>query len=151
MKVADFLDVALKLSSENYYPYPKPNNWPIYNHSESNHQPNIIKNLPACISRRLTDISSDETAIGDAKPTYDKILAHRGFCEVSRGQKRPQRKKKKKKNRGEKYHLAPPSVQPDSFNEQQIPYSDKQALLKELEALESFQHQHAEAELQLYA
>ena len=81
LKVADFLDVTLNLNSENYYPYRKPNNWPIYNHSESNYQPNIVKNLPAFISRRLTDILSDETAFGDAKPTYDKVLAHRGFCE----------------------------------------------------------------------
>ena len=42
-----------------------------------------IKNLPASISRRLTDISSGETAFGDAKPMYNKAQADSGFCEMT--------------------------------------------------------------------
>ena len=67
LKVADFLDVTLNLNSESIpnakLPsglYPLPIQPP----------PNIIKNLPASISRRLTNISSDETAFGNAKPMY---------------------------------------------------------------------------------
>ena len=46
LKVADFLDVTLNLNSESYYPYRKPNDRPVYIHTQSNHPPNIIKNLP---------------------------------------------------------------------------------------------------------
>ena len=78
----DILNVTFNLNSESYYLYRKPNDWPVYIHSQSNHPPNIIKNLPSSISRRLTDISSGETAFGDAKPMYDeKAVADSGFCE----------------------------------------------------------------------
>ena len=81
LKVADFLDVTLNLSTESYYPYRKPNDRPVYIHCQSNHPPNIIKNLPASISRRLTDISSNEAVFEDAKPMYDSALADSGFGE----------------------------------------------------------------------
>ena len=61
----------------------------------------IIKNLPASISRRLTDISSDETAFGDAKPIYDKALADSGFCEMTEflEDRKSSSEKRKRKNR----------------------------------------------------
>ena len=85
LKVADFLDVTLNQLGEilslpkakwpsGLYPLPiQPPPPP----------PSIIKNLPASISRHLMDISSDETAFGDAKPMYDKALADSGFCEMT--------------------------------------------------------------------
>ena len=44
MKIIDFLDVTLNLSSGKYQPYSKPNNIPLYVHSKSNHLPSIIRN-----------------------------------------------------------------------------------------------------------
>ena len=80
-KVADFLDVTLNLSTRSFYPFRKPNDLPIYIHKLSNHPPNIIKNLPASISRRLTDISSDKASFADAKPLYDNALKASGYPE----------------------------------------------------------------------
>ena len=81
LKVADFLDVTLNLSTRSFYPFRKPNDRPIYIHKLSNHPPNIIKNLPASISRRLTDISSDKASFANAKPLYDNALKASGFTE----------------------------------------------------------------------
>ena len=79
LKVADFLDLSLNLSTESFYPFRKPNDQPLYIHHQSNHPPNIIRNLPASISRRLTDISSNKDVFADAKPLYDKALRESGF------------------------------------------------------------------------
>ena len=119
LKVADFLDATLSLNSESYYPYRKPNDRPVYIHSQSNHPPNIIKNLPASISRHLTDISNEETAFGEAKPMYDKALADSGFCEMTEFLKVPEKQQRKEKTEepSSKYFLVQPSVQPECFNE----------------------------------
>ena len=99
--MADFLDATLNFNSESYYPYRKPNDRPVYIHTQSNHPPNIIKNLPASISRCLTDISSDETAFGDAKPIHDKALADSCFCEMTEflEDRKSSSEKRKRKNR----------------------------------------------------
>ena len=81
LKVVDFLDVSLNLSTESFYPYRKPNDRPMYIHRQSNHPPNIIKNIPSSFSRRLTDISSDSAAFEDARQLYDKALRESGFSE----------------------------------------------------------------------
>ena len=81
LKVADFLDVTLDLSTRNFYPFRKPNDRPVYIHKLSNHPLNIIKNLPASISRRLTDISSDKASFAHAKLLYDNALKASGFSE----------------------------------------------------------------------
>ena len=54
MKIINFLDVTLNLSSGKYQPYSKPNNIPLYVHSKSNHPPNIIRNIPLSINKRLS-------------------------------------------------------------------------------------------------
>ena len=59
-KIVNFLDVTLNLSTVKYQPYAKPNNIPLYVHKKSNHPPNILRNIPLSINKRLTEISSDE-------------------------------------------------------------------------------------------
>ena len=81
LKVADFLDVTLHLATRSFYPFRMPIDRPIYIHKLSNHPLNIIKNLPASISRCLTDISSDKASFADAKPLYDNALKAGGFSE----------------------------------------------------------------------
>ena len=41
LKVADFLDLSLNLSTESFYPFRKPNDQPLYIHHQSNHPPNM--------------------------------------------------------------------------------------------------------------
>ena len=81
LKVVDFLDVSLNLSTESFYPYRKPNDRPMYIHRQSNHPPNIIKNIPSSISRRLTDISLNSAAFEDARQLYDNALRESEFSE----------------------------------------------------------------------
>ena len=54
----DFLDVTLDLHTEQFRPYRKPNDVPLYIHKHSNHPPHVIKNLTLSVNNRLTRISS---------------------------------------------------------------------------------------------
>ena len=71
-KIVNFLDVTLNLSTEKYQPYAKPNNIPLYVHKESNHPPNILRNIPLSINKRLTEISSDEESFQRYSQQYQK-------------------------------------------------------------------------------
>ena len=81
LKVTDFLDVTLNLSTGKFRPYRKPNDRPLYVHRQSNHPLVIIKNLPSSISRRLTYISSDVGIFTDACPLYNDSLKRSGYDE----------------------------------------------------------------------
>ena len=59
-KSANFLDVTFNLENNTYKPYMKPNHSPVYVHVESNHPPNILKNIPASVNKRLSSRSSNE-------------------------------------------------------------------------------------------
>ena len=50
----DFLDLTLNLKTEPYQPFRKPNNDPIFIDSNSNHSPEILKELPKSISTILS-------------------------------------------------------------------------------------------------
>lgn len=78
-KVIDFLDVTLNLNTGRYMPFTKPNNNPRYVHKESNHPPNIIKNIPLAINKRLADLSSDPEAFNNTKTVYQNALKESGY------------------------------------------------------------------------
>ena len=52
-KVVDYLDVPFNLSDGTYKPYHKPDNKINYINVQSNHPPNIIKQLQKTIEQRL--------------------------------------------------------------------------------------------------
>ena len=52
-EVVNFLDVTLDLNTGKFKPFTKPLSTPLYVHSQSNHPPNIIRNIPAVINRRI--------------------------------------------------------------------------------------------------
>ena len=58
-KVVNLLDITLNLNNETYKPFTKPNSTPAYVHRLSNHPPNVTKNIPAAVNKRLSEISSD--------------------------------------------------------------------------------------------
>ena len=62
-----------------YKPFMKPNNTPLYVHKDSNHPPNIIKNIPESINKRLSTISSNETIFNEATPPYQEALEKSGY------------------------------------------------------------------------
>ena len=79
LRTVNFLDVTFSLSNGKYYPYRKPNDKPLYIDRLSNHPPSILRQLPAAISRRLTDISHDVDVFRDAAPLYNKALRDSGY------------------------------------------------------------------------
>ena len=78
-KIVNFLDVTLNLSTGKYQPYAKPNNVPLYMHKKSNHPPNILRNIPLSINKRLTEISSDEESFQRASQQYQQALQNSGY------------------------------------------------------------------------
>ena len=49
----DFLNVTFDLLNEIYKPYHKPNNKPLYINKHFSHPPNILKQLPKSIEKRI--------------------------------------------------------------------------------------------------
>ena len=81
MKIVNFLDITFNLSDATYKPYKKPNDELVYINASSNHPPNIIKQLPHNISKRISDVSSNREIFEKAAPTYNKALKDAGYTE----------------------------------------------------------------------
>ena len=81
LKIVNFLDVTFNFNNATYYPYRKPNDHPLYINVECNHPlpPNITKQLPDSINRRISDISCNEEEFNKAKTTYDDALKSSGY------------------------------------------------------------------------
>ena len=78
-KVVDFLDVTFNLKDGTYKPYQKPDNKISYINVQSNHPPNIIKQLPKTIEQQLSNNSSNETIFNKGAPLYEKVLSGAGY------------------------------------------------------------------------
>lgn len=79
-KNVNFLGVTRDFSTEKFKPCSKPTTNPLYVHrNKSNHPPNIIRNIPEAISRRLCDISSDEDVFNEAALPYQEALRKSGY------------------------------------------------------------------------
>ena len=79
MKVVNYLDVAFNLNDDIYRPYQKPDNIIQYIHVESNHPPNIIKQIPKTIEKRLSQFSSNEDIFNESAPFYEDKLHQSGY------------------------------------------------------------------------
>ena len=97
-KVVDFLDVTFNLKDGTYKPYQKPDNKISYINVQSNHPPNIIKQLPKTIEQRLSNNSSNETIFNKAAPLYEKVLSEAGYDVKLKYN--PNKKTKQKKEKG---------------------------------------------------
>ena len=53
MKIVNYLDITLNLNDGSFRPYHKPDNQTNYIHNESNHPPNILKQIPINIEKIL--------------------------------------------------------------------------------------------------
>ena len=102
-KIVIFLDVTLNLSTGKYQPYNKPDNDPIYIDVNSNHPPNITKNLPDSISKRINKQSSDEHIFNSTKDLYNNALKNSGYKQNIKFQHNVSvEAQKRKNNRGRK-------------------------------------------------
>ena len=80
-KTVDFLDVRFDLINNIYQPYRKPNSETVYINKQSNHPPNILKDLPKTINKQITYISCNQDIFDTAKTTYEEALHNSGFNE----------------------------------------------------------------------
>ena len=62
-----------------FRPYTKPGNTPQYINCHSNHPLPILRNVPAAINRRLSNISSDKRSFDTAAPPYQEALRKSGY------------------------------------------------------------------------
>ena len=75
----DFLDVSFNLEMDKCSPYRKPNNNPLYIHSESNHPLFITTQLPFITIRHISSLSCYENEFNNTKHLYESALKNRGF------------------------------------------------------------------------
>ena len=69
----------LDLITGKYKPYNKPGNISLYINLQSNHPPNVIKNLPESIFRRINKLSFDKSVFDNSKDLYKNALYNSGF------------------------------------------------------------------------
>ena len=79
--MTEFLDVMLDLRDSTYYPYRKPNSKPQYIHTQSNHPPSIIKQIPRMISERISGRSCNQSEFNRAAQDYNGALKKSGYKE----------------------------------------------------------------------
>ena len=73
-KNSNFLDIHFDLVKEIYQPYKKPNVDPLYITEKSNHPPSILKQIPKSISKRISEISSNEPTFDQSIPYYENTI-----------------------------------------------------------------------------
>ena len=79
----------------------KENDIPVYVNKESNHPPNVLKNIPLGINQRLCRISANEDIFKNAAPPYQVALEKSGYKHKLKFEPPPP-EKKQRKNLGKK-------------------------------------------------
>ena len=77
--VVNFLDIQFNLLNGTFKPYWKPNNDPIYIHKDSNHPPQVLKELAKTIGKRTSIISSSREIFESSKMEYENTLKISGY------------------------------------------------------------------------
>ena len=78
-KIVNFLDITFNLHN-NYQPYRKPNDDPLFIHSQSNHPLSITKQLPKTINKCISTLSSDRHSFdATTAPLYEEALRRSNF------------------------------------------------------------------------
>ena len=95
----NFLDVTLDLELENYKPYRKPGDKPLYVSSWSNHPPRVLQNIPLGINKRLCEISSSKEVFLKAIPPYQTELEKCGYSQKLVWMEENTQKKAKRRSR----------------------------------------------------
>ena len=77
----NFLDTTFDLINNTYKPYQKPNDEPLHINKHSNHPPIVLRQFPKSISKRISEISSNEEIFKQSVRIYEKALKDSGFHE----------------------------------------------------------------------
>ena len=75
----DFLDLDLNLKTGTHSEWRKKNDNPMYINTRSNHPPNIIKQIPTMVAKRLSRLSSTEEIFNSKKNKYEDALGISGY------------------------------------------------------------------------
>ena len=76
----------------------KANSELLYINVKSNHPPNIIKQIPNMIEKRLSDLSSSAVEFNEAKSDYEKALRESGFDVNLKFEKSPPTRRQRTRN-----------------------------------------------------
>ena len=79
MHQIDFLDVTFNASTGKYWPFHKPISILQYIHTQLNQPPNIRKQLPTMIEKRLSSIACDENEFNKTAPANNQALEKSGY------------------------------------------------------------------------
>ena len=100
LKVVDYLDVTLNLTTGRYYPFRKPDNDPLYINAKSNHPPSTIRQFPTSISTRISGLSYDQDGFDKSSQLYNSALKSSGYKEnIHYVENQHQRKKSRNRSR----------------------------------------------------
>ena len=134
IKSVNYLDVTLDLSTGLHMPFRKPNNDPVYINKLSNHPPSILRNLPSMISKRISEISSNQETFQKATPIYSDALksaGYDGYMQYTSKLQDNNAKAKRKRSRKVIWYNPPYSKNvKKNQHRRQISWSHKQALSK---------------------
>ena len=100
LKITDFLDLTLNLSTMEHRPYMKPNNKPRYINCQSNHPPKIIEHMPKMIEQRISANSSNEKIFNEEVGPYKNALKESGYnsqLQYKVPVKNPEKRKRRRK------------------------------------------------------
>ena len=75
----DFIDITLNMKNDTFKPFHKPNDKPEYVNKLSNHPPEILKNIPIGINKRLVSISASKEVFENATQIYSDELVKCGY------------------------------------------------------------------------
>ena len=75
----DLFNLTLNLKTDSSQPFRKPNSNPIYIDINSKHPPQILKQLPKSISKRLSKNSSSKEVFDRSKTLYENSFNNSGF------------------------------------------------------------------------
>ena len=99
--MVNYLDVTLNLTNGTL-PYRKPDNITSYIHTQSNHPPNIIKQVPLAIEKRISNLSSNEEIFKAATSFYEEALRKSGYNHTFEYNPTPPNNNQNKKKRKRK-------------------------------------------------
>ena len=95
----NFLDLTLDLETGLYKPYRKPGDKPLYVSAHSNHPPQILKNLPAGIEKRISFNSANQEIFEAAIQPYQSELDRCGYNYKLEYKPRTEISKKRKRSK----------------------------------------------------
>ena len=111
LEATDFLDIFMDLRAENHRVFTKDGDIPVYVHSQSNHPPNVLKNIGPAVNKRLSMLSSNKGLFDQVAPMYQDALKkskHEHDLKFNEEEPVVEEGEKKKKRRREVIWWNPP-------------------------------------------